>query len=250
MKLSNFTIILALVLSLTAPGFAMADTTSDFARALRAIEQQDYAGALSILDSVEKAGDLAPPDQETLLLYRARLSAAQGGVGGAIEALEAAAKAYPESARPYHQLATLYQRDARYEDAAKAYAAAIEKPENADNPLVLKLDYGWFLATCPEEKFRDGARAVSLAEEMLKSFSAQKHDPLPGTLFALQIFEVLAAGHAEAGDFQKAVSSASLAGNFRASLHKVLPATEFAKKDFDARVAGYKDGKAWRDPAQ
>lgn len=250
MKLSHLTAILALSLSLTVSGFAVADTKSDFARALRAIEQQDYAGALSILDGVEKAGDLAPADEETLLLYRARLSAAQGGVGGAIAALEAAAKAYPESARPHHQLATLYQRDARYEDAAKAYATATEKPENADNPLVLKLDYGWFLATCPEEKFRDGPRAVSLAEEMLKSFSAQKHDPLPGTLFALQIFEVLAAGYAEAGDFQKAVSSASLAGNFRASLHKVLPATEFAKKDFDARVAGYKAGKPWRDPAQ
>jgi tetratricopeptide (TPR) repeat protein len=249
MKFSHLTVILALVLSLTAPGVALADTRSDFARALRAIEQQDYAGALSILDGVETGGDLAPADQESILLYRARLSAAQGGVGGAIEALEAAAKAYPESARPYHQLATLYQRDARYEDAAKAYATAIEKPENADNPLVLKLDYGWFLATCPDGKYRDGARAVSFAEEMLKSFAAQKHDPLPGTLFALQIFEVLAAAQAEAVAFDKAVAAASLASNFRASLHKVLPATEFAKKDFDARLAGYKAGKPWRDPA-
>lgn len=249
MKFSHLTAILALVLSLTAPGVALADAKSDFARALRAIEQQDYAGALSILDGVEKAGDLAPADQETILLYRARLSAAQGSVGGAVEALQAAAKAYPESARPSHQLATLYQRDGKYEDAAKAYEAAMERPQTAEHSPILKLDYGWFLATCPDGKFRDGARAVGLAEEMLKSFATETHEPLAGTLRALQISEVLAAGHAEAGAFEKAVAAASLASNFRASLHKVLPATEFAKKDFDARVAGYKAGKPWRDPA-
>jgi len=249
MKFSLLTVTLALVLSLTAPGVALADAKSDFARALRAIEQQDYAGALSILDGVEKAGDLAPAEQETILLYRARLSAAQGGVGGAIEALEAAAKAYPESARPYHQLATLYQRERKYDEAVKAYEAAMEKPQTAEHAPILKLDYGWFLATSPDGKVRDGARAVSLAEEMLKSFATETHEPLDGTLRALQIFEVLAAGQAEAGAFEKAVAAASLATNFRASLHKVLPATEFAKKDFDARMAGYKAGKPWRDPA-
>lgn len=250
MKLSHLTAILAIALLLAAPGLAMADTKSEFAGALRAIEMKDYSGALAILDRIGEASDLAPADQKTLLLYRARLSAAQGGLGAGVEALQAAARAYPDSARPHHQLATLYQREGKYENAAKAYEAAMEKPQAAEHAPILKLDYGWFLATCPDGKVRDGARAVGLAEEMLKRFATETHEPLAGTLRALQIFEVTAAGHAEAGAFEKAVAAASLASNYRASLHKVLPATEFAKKDFDARAAGYKAGKPWRDPPQ
>ena len=250
MKLSHLTAIFAMALLLAAPGLAMADTKSNFAGALRAIETKDYSGALAILDRMEAGSDLAPAEKETVVLYRARLSEAQGNPGAAMEALQAAAKGYPDSARPHHQLATLYQREGKYEDAAKAYEAALERPQTVDHAPILKLDYGWFLATCPDGKYRDGARAVGLAEEMLKSFASEKHEPLAGTLRALQIFEVAAAGHAEAGAFEKAVAAASLASNFRNSLHKVLPATEFAKKDFDARAAGYIAGKPWRDAAQ
>jgi tetratricopeptide (TPR) repeat protein len=55
-------------------------------------------------------------------------------------------------------------------------------------------DFGWFLATCPDEKFRDGTRAVQMATKACE-LSGWKSGPQ---------MENLAAAYAEAGQFDQA----------------------------------------------
>ena len=56
----------------------------------------------------------------------------------------------------------------------------------------------WLLATCPNEKLRNGSRAVKLAERAVQL----SHDPKPETL------DALAAANAEVGRFTTAVTAA------------------------------------------
>lgn len=79
----------------------------------------------------------------------------------------------------------------QYEKSIKDYEEAIRlDPKYAAAPSQL----AWLLATCPEEKYRDGARAVTLAKQACELM----HDD-PGYL------DVLAAAYAEAGKFEEAV---------------------------------------------
>jgi Tfp pilus assembly protein PilF len=79
-----------------------------------------------------------------------------------------------------------------YEMALKDYDEAI-----AINPKSLNGLYNraWLLATCPEVKFRDGVKAVR---------DAQSAYELPGKKLPQQL-EMLAAAHAEAGNYVEAV---------------------------------------------
>src|SRR5262249_35194500 len=58
-------------------------------------------------------------------------------------------------------------------------------------------DIAWFLATCPDKKWRDGAKALTYA---LKARDAAGR-PTAG------ILEALAAAYAETGDFERAVAT-------------------------------------------
>src|SRR5262249_36127440 len=53
----------------------------------------------------------------------------------------------------------------------------------------------WFLATCPEAKFRDGKKALEFAKKSIES-DRLKYDIL---------YEKLAAAHAELGNFDEAI---------------------------------------------
>lgn len=86
----------------------------------------------------------------------------------------------------------------RYEAAVQHYRAALEAAPaygQAMNGLA------WLLATCPEDRLRDGAQAVKLAGTVADGTGHQ----MP------QVEITLAAAHAEAGDFPQALKAAELA---------------------------------------
>jgi hypothetical protein len=87
-----------------------------------------------------------------------------------------------------------------------------------------------FLATCPREEFRDGARAVHLA----RAACEQNNWANPSDR------SVLAAAYAEMGNFQEAVSWQELA-----LLDSSM--TEQLRKDREHRLKLYRDKKPFRE---
>ena len=86
----------------------------------------------------------------------------------------------------------------------------------------------WVLATSPEDKLRDGRRAVELVEKACRA-TDYKQAILLGTL---------AAAYAENGDFPKAIQWSTRA---------VKIANENNKQALAEKLASYKAGKPWRE---
>ena len=83
-------------------------------------------------------------------------------------------------------------------DFAKAidhYARSIESEKKM---FLAANNLAWILATNPDAKFRDGARAVKAAELACEATRYADH----------RLFDTLAVSYAEAGDFAKAIESA------------------------------------------
>ncbi|MGE3332040.1 MAG: tetratricopeptide repeat protein [Rhodospirillaceae bacterium] len=216
--------------------------------AYQAFGAEDYAGLFSRTEKALTRAELSVADKTTLRLIRAAALLKQQRADKAAAELTAAESLDPTSGRPAGQLAYLFQSEKKYEQARAAYDRALSKSIQDELALeAVKLEYGWFLATCPDGGYRDGARAVQYAAQALIALSAAKPEALSGTTRLLRIFEVLAAGHAEAGDFDKAVAAANLAGNYRDSIKRIFPDTDPGRKGFDQRLAGYKAKRPWRD---
>lgn len=96
--------------------------------------------------------------------------------------------------------------------------------------LVLN-NLAWILATCPDEKYRDGKEAVAVATKACELTEWKKADDL----------NALSAAYAEAGDFDNAVKWQSQAVELTA---------DASKEDYRSRLELYKAGKPYRDIAQ
>ncbi|KPK99851.1 MAG: hypothetical protein AMK75_06260 [Planctomycetes bacterium SM23_65] len=153
----------------------------------------------------------------------------QGKLEEAVSCFRAALKAHPDSAKAHnnlglvlsvmeeHKEAVVHYRKAialsptdpePYRSLASAlmaqddFAACIETlsaglkavPEDPE----LKLRLAWVLVIAPEERLRDGARAVVLAEAALRT----------ATVRDARTLNILAAAYAENGQFDKAVGTA------------------------------------------
>jgi tetratricopeptide (TPR) repeat protein len=128
------------------------------------------------------------------------LGVAEDLLGNTTEAIgryEAYLAVRAEDVRIMEKLGFAYQRVGRPVDAVRTYRAVLQvSPDYAP----VKFHLAWILATVPDDKLRDGAAAVRLAEELEPA--APNH---PGML------DVLAAAYAEAGRFDDAVRSATKA---------------------------------------
>jgi protein O-mannosyl-transferase len=120
---------------------------------------------------------------------------AKGRADEGIDALEDARSLDPTDARTHTNLGEAYGAKGDLAAAALAFLDAAQ--QQPDDPFVLNRA-GWILATAPEARIRDGARALALASHAVELTRRQDVVSL----------DTLAAAHAELGQFDAAVAAA------------------------------------------
>jgi len=95
-------------------------------------------------------------------------------------------------------------------------------------------NYSWLLATCPDENFRDAARALEYGKQAAEA-----------TLYAMpHILSTLAAAYAENGDFESARSWSQKAVELgEKEKHEAL-------EDLKKELASYQENKPWRETSE
>jgi serine/threonine-protein kinase len=126
-------------------------------------------------------------------------------------------------------LGQIFEQQGRYAEAEQAYLGAI-KAQPAFVPAHCSL--AWLLATCPDEKARDGKRAAEYATRACEQTGWK--DP-----FCL---DTLAAAYAEAGQFEEAVRF-----QIRALEVEDLQLRRDFRKDAKQRLELYRQKKPFRD---
>lgn len=115
----------------------------------------------------------------------------------------------PEYAETHYQMAVILSAAKNMESAIAHFKEAIRLKPDWVEPLN---NLAWILATNPNDKFRDGNRAVELGERAC----ALTENKNPG------ILDTLAAGYAEAGQFPNAIKTAEKATVLAAVSNKTL----------------------------
>ncbi len=134
----------------------------------------------------------------------------------------------PNFAPAYEAAGTARQDKRDYGKAVENFAKAVQIAPGFD---LAHNNLAWILATCPDERFRDGNKAVTHATKACELTDFQRGDYL----------DTLAASHAEAGQFDQAVQRA------KESLEK---ATAQQKDAIAARLKLYEQRKPFREQAQ
>ncbi|MBL7186838.1 MAG: tetratricopeptide repeat protein [Phycisphaerae bacterium] len=114
----------------------------------------------------------------------------------------------------------------QYQEAIDSYELAIKVDPN------FAASYGklaYLYATCPEAKFRNGEKAVQLAQKACE-LTDYKRDAC---------LAVLAAAHAEWPDFEKAIE-------YQKKALEIADDDEDSRDEYEKRLAAYKAGKPWR----
>ena len=122
-------------------------------------------------------------------------------------------KDYPYDVATHNDLGVLLLQTGNVRGGIEQWETSLEIDPNDGNALN---NLAWVLATLPGEGIRDGKRAVTLAEQATA---------LPGGQSPI-VLRTLAAAHAEAGDFSKAIETAQRALDLaNAQQDKSLPLT-------------------------
>lgn len=117
----------------------------------------------------------------------------KGKYDSAIADLNKALAVFPQHAKAYFIRGQIFDKKGEYERAIADYTKALEiDPKNGS----FYNNYAWFLATCPDSKYRNGSKAVALAQKALE-FDPQKPNNL----------DTLAAAYAETGNFKMAIET-------------------------------------------
>ncbi len=137
----------------------------------------------------------------------------------------------PESTDFLRTLADMELMFGHWEKAAEVYERILKL--NPTDSGVLN-NYAWLLATCPDDKLRDGKRALEMAVSACEiTFYAEAH-----------ILSTLASAHAELGDFEKA----------REWARKAVELGEKEKHEsldnLKSELASYEEDKPWRETSE
>ncbi|MEX2316551.1 MAG: tetratricopeptide repeat protein, partial [Pirellulales bacterium] len=122
-----------------------------------------------------------------------------------------------------------YREWGRYPEAIADYEAALDIDKTHWHP---QINLAWLLATADENEYRDGQRALELAQ---RAYDAGDF----GSYGEAKFFRVLAAAHAEAGDFEKALECCKKAIDLAADDAELL-------EELTKHLASYQAGKPWR----
>ena len=155
----------------------------------------------------------------------------QGHLAESAAAFGEALRLQPGMAEAHRNLGLVHLQQGRYDAAVEQFRAAIaENPEHAS----ARNDLAWVLATCPEERVRRGAEAVTQAERAVEM--TRNEDP--------EMLDTLAAAYAEAGRFDAAVTTVERAARL---------AAQRGRADLSPKLAGrlelYTARRPFRMPA-
>ena len=133
----------------------------------------------------------------------------------------------PRYANAYNNRGGAWHRKGEYGRAIADYTKALELNPNYANAYNSQ---AWILATCPDEKYRDGGQAVELAQK------AVELDPGVNTL------DTLAAAYAEVGRFGDAITTEERV----LSLLSIESEAE-GLREYIEHLESYKSHKPWRE---
>ncbi|MBN2474796.1 MAG: tetratricopeptide repeat protein [Pirellulales bacterium] len=199
------------------------------------------------------------PDLPAAMRVRAMLLAGAERLDEAVAQLEGLRKIHPEDATTLLQLGMLYNAQKEFPQAVEAYSAVLKqqpdlwvalrgrgdswlnsgKHEEAiadynqalkhkpQDPGILN-NLAWVLATSPEDKLREGKRAIELATAACDVTDYKE----------AHILSTLAAAYAEMGDFKTAIKW-SERGLEVAEKEQIEPLTK--------ELESYRAGKPWRE---
>ncbi|HET6575921.1 MAG TPA: sigma-70 family RNA polymerase sigma factor [Fimbriiglobus sp.] len=131
------------------------------------------------------------------------------------------------------QRAQCYRAKKQYDKADADYAAGAKaKPERHTEWALRGVlhEWAWQLATCPDPKYRDGKKAVELAERLRERTEGRWS----------YVLVTLAAAYAEAGDFAKAVE-------WQTKAIGLLEAESKQREAMQARLKRYEAGKPYHE---
>lgn len=168
---------------------------------------------------------LSNPDDTSTLLQLAALRSAQERPEAAVKTFTAVLTVDPTEWQAFRGRGDAYLALGRHTDALADYEKALKLQPNDEGVLN---NLAWLLATSPDDKLRDGHRALRLAKEASEA-SGYK---------AAYILSTLAAASAETGDFQSAVKWSSKAVEIGEKGQ-----SETLKKELDS----YKAKRPWRE---
>jgi tetratricopeptide (TPR) repeat protein len=162
--------------------------------------QYNYAAALSMSDQLDRAAEVLRtaierrPDYTPSLYLLGSIEAMRGRYEEALGLFAAVLQRQPNHLDARMDTGRALWELGRYSDAISIFTETLRSAP-ADRTVAAEL--AWSLATCPEEKIRNGTHALAIARDL--SEQVQHRDP--------RMLDVLAAAQAETGDFPAAANT-------------------------------------------
>ncbi len=195
------------------------------------VARQLHASLLASMGKFEQAlADLtvlrrAMPDNTEVLLQVAALYQASKQPSKAVDAYDRVVEIDPQNVAAFRGRADAYLAQGKQTEAVADYESALKlEPRNSG---VLN-NLAWVLATSPEDKLRDGKRSIDLAKLACEVTEYKQ----------AHILSTLAAGYAEAGDFDTAVNWSKKA---------VEIGNDQLKGQLNKELESYQAKKPWRE---